>query len=190
MNHVLDHTVPAARHAWNAVDARDAALTLRTARPDDGPGILALIMTHREEGHLLPRTLSDVTAHAARFVIAERHEAIVACAELAPLSDDLAEVRSLVVDGEERGSGLGHALVDELRRRGAAAGFHRLCAFTHAPAWFLHMGFSIVPHLWLSEKVLTDCVRCPLFRHCGQYAVIAALDEPPILQPPASSRVS
>ena len=29
------------------------------------------------------------------------------------------------------------------------------------------MGFSIVPHLWLPEKVFTDCVKCPLFRPCG-----------------------
>jgi hypothetical protein len=44
------------------------------------------------------------------------------------------------------------------------------------------MGFSIVPHLWLAEKVFTDCVKCPLFRHCGQYAMVvplaAAADSP------------
>jgi hypothetical protein len=38
------------------------------------------------------------------------------------------------------------------------------------------MGFSIVPHLWLSEKVFTDCVKCPLFRRCGQYAMMVPLD--------------
>jgi hypothetical protein len=26
------------------------------------------------------------------------------------------------------------------------------------------------------EKVFTDCVRCPLFRSCGQHAVVLALD--------------
>ena len=36
------------------------------------------------------------------------------------------------------------------------------------------MGFSIVPHLWLPEKIFTDCVKCPLFRQCGQYAMVAA----------------
>ena len=38
------------------------------------------------------------------------------------------------------------------------------------------MGFSIVPHLWLTEKVFTDCVKCPQFRHCGQYAMVVPLD--------------
>jgi hypothetical protein len=38
------------------------------------------------------------------------------------------------------------------------------------------MGFSIVPHLWLPEKIFTDCVKCPQFRQCGQYAMIVPLD--------------
>ena len=66
--------------------------------------------------------------------------------------------------------------VDELRRRARREGFERLCAFTHAPGYFIHMGFSIVPHLWLSEKVFTDCVKCPQFRQCGQYAMVVPLD--------------
>ena len=55
-------------------------------------------------------------------------------------------------------------LVDELRRRARREGFEQLCAFTHAPGYFIQMGFSIVPHLWLPEKIFTDCVNCPLFR--------------------------
>jgi hypothetical protein len=34
------------------------------------------------------------------------------------------------------------------------------------------MGFSIVPHVWLPEKIVTDCHACPHFRQCGQYAVV------------------
>jgi hypothetical protein len=39
------------------------------------------------------------------------------------------------------------------------------------------MGFSIVPHLWLTEKVFIDCVKCPQFRQCGQYAMVVPLDQ-------------
>jgi hypothetical protein len=38
------------------------------------------------------------------------------------------------------------------------------------------MGFSIVPHSWLFEKVMTDCLKCPHFRKCGQYAMVVPLD--------------
>jgi hypothetical protein len=41
----------------------------------------------------------------------------------------------------------------------------------------VRLGFSIVPHLWLREKVFTDCVGCPLFRSCGQHAMMLKLDE-------------
>jgi amino-acid N-acetyltransferase len=85
-------------------------------------------------------------------------------------------VRSLAVDKSARGERVGVMIVDELRRRARREGFEKLCAFTHAPSYFIHMGFSIVPHLWLTEKIYTDCVKCPHFRQCGQYAMVVPLD--------------
>ena len=38
------------------------------------------------------------------------------------------------------------------------------------------MGFSIVPHAWLLEKVFTDCLKCSLFKTCGQYGMVVPLD--------------
>jgi amino-acid N-acetyltransferase len=136
-----------------------------------------LITANLDEGRLLPRTLAEIKTHADRFVIGVRGRTIVGCAELAPLSAHVAEVRSLAVDGRARGTGVGTSLVDELRRRARRDGYEKLCAFTHAPGYFIGMGFSIVPHLWLLEKIFTDCVKCPLFRHCGQYAMVTPLDD-------------
>ena len=85
-------------------------------------------------------------------------------------------MRSLAVAGQARGNRVGVLIVDELRRRARCDGFEKLCAFTHAPGYFIHMGFSIVPHLWLTEKIFTDCVKCPHFRQCGQYAMVVPLD--------------
>jgi amino-acid N-acetyltransferase len=151
-------------------------VTLRTAEPSDAKKLFALIQAHMAEGHLLPRTLAELTVHANRFVVAVKARKIVGCAELAPLSAHVAEVRSLAVDAAARGGRVGVTIVDELRRRARRAGFEKLCAFTHSPRYFIHMGFSIVPHLWLAEKVFTDCVKCPLFRTCGQYAMVVPLD--------------
>ena len=151
-------------------------ITLRTAEPSQAPAIHALITANLEEGHLLPRTLGELVVHAARFVVATHGKRVVGCAELAPLSQTVAEVRSLAVDRGERGSGVGTAIVDELGRRARREGFDTMCAFTHTPGYFIHMGFSIVPHLWLPEKIHTDCVKCPLFRQCGQYAMVVPLE--------------
>jgi amino-acid N-acetyltransferase len=152
-------------------------ITLRTAAASDAKKLHTLIQANLEEGHLLPRTLGELAIHAERFVVAVKARRIVGCAELAPLSPHVAEVRSLAVDGSARGSRVGVAMVDELRLRARREGYEKLCAFTHAPRYFIHMGFSIVPHLWLTEKVFTDCVKCPQFRQCGQYAMVVPLDQ-------------
>jgi len=148
---------------------------MRQATLDDAEALHALIGAHLTEGRLLPRTLDELRQHAGRFIVAEHRGRIQACAELAPLSPRVAEVRSLVVAGHFRRVGLAARLVDELRDRAKQAGFDQLCAFTHDARFFVRQGFSIVPHVWLPEKIATDCLTCPLFRRCDQYAMILPL---------------
>lgn len=205
MNTALITNQPAADRAHTRprrgrVQVRRSAETtvLRTAQPADAIAIHGLIEAHLAEGHLLRRSLSELTTHAARFIVAVRetpaspkraagHRAseggarrpgtvdIVGCAELAPLSGRVAEVRSLVVDRSARSLGIGRRLVEELRRKAARDGFETLCAFTHDAGYFVRKGFSIVPHVWVPEKIALDCHECALFRRCGQHAVVLPL---------------
>jgi amino-acid N-acetyltransferase len=156
---------------------RRGPVIIRSADASHAKRLHALITANLDEGHLLPRTLPEIKTHADRFVIGMRGSTIVGCAELAPLGAHLAEVRSLAVDAKERGSGVGTSLVEEVRRRARRDGYEKLCVFTHAPGYFIEMGFSIVPHLWLLEKLFTDCRTCPRFHHCGQYAMVVLLDD-------------
>lgn len=150
-------------------------MTIRSARPEDAAAIYALIEANRERGHLLPRTLPDISARIHRFVVADREGTVAGCGELARLSADVAEVRSLVVDEPWRGNGVASKLVSALHRRARLDGHARLCAFAHDPVPFMRLGFSIVPHAWLPEKISADCAQCALFRHCGQYALMVSL---------------
>jgi amino-acid N-acetyltransferase len=158
---------------------RRRPVTIRSADPSHAKRLHALITANLDQGRLLPRTLPEIKTHAHRFVIGVRGRTVVGCAELAPLGAHVAEVRSLAVDGGELGIALGASLVDELRRRARRDGYEKLCVFTHTPGYFIGMGFSIVPHLWLLEKLFTDCMTCPHFRHCGQYAMVVPLDDAP-----------
>jgi amino-acid N-acetyltransferase len=153
----------------------DAPIVIRTASARDADAIHELIDEHLTEGHLLRRELGEILVHAHRFVVAAQDDEVLGCAELAPLSNAVAEVRSMVVTREARGGGVGRRIVNELVRRAMVAGFDKLCAFTHSPAYFVHLGFSIVPHAWLPEKIVTDCHACSQFRRCGQYAVVRSL---------------
>jgi N-acetylglutamate synthase-like GNAT family acetyltransferase len=154
---------------------RGEEVLLRTASATDAAAIHALIVEHLAEGRLLPRDRDEIAMHAHRFVLAIRDGRVMACAELAPLSRRVAEVRSLVVHRTARGLRVGSELVNELVDRATTGGFEKLCAFTHAPSFFVRRDFSIVPHVWLPEKIVADCHTCPHFRQCGQYAVIRAL---------------
>ena len=150
-------------------------IQLRTGEPGDAAAIHGLITANLSVGHLLPRTFEDVESHAGRFMVAVADGVVVGCGELAPLSPEVAEVRSLVVEEARRGQRLGVALVNALADRAREMGYVTLSAFTHQPAHFIRLGFSIVPHVWVPEKIAHDCVGCAQFRHCGQYAVTLSL---------------
>ncbi len=152
-----------------------AAVVVRDATVADVAAIESLIAAHVADGHLLPRAAAEIAAHASRFVVASAGERVIGCADIAPLSAAVAEVRSLVIGEEARGLGVGVRLLTELVERSTTAGFRTLCAFTTAPGFFIQMGFSIVPHSWLPEKIQTDCRSCARFRACGQYAVMLPL---------------
>jgi amino-acid N-acetyltransferase len=149
--------------------------TIQRGRPDQAEAMHALIMGALDEGHLLPRSLDDLRRHAERFLVIMAGDILVGCAELAPLSGTVAEVRSLVIDGAHRGKRLGPALIESLGATARREQFGTLCAFTHEATHFVRLGFTIVPHTWLPEKIATDCVACPKFRACGQYAVALPL---------------
>jgi hypothetical protein len=46
-----------------------------------------------------------------------------------------------------------------------------------------------VPHVWMQEKIFTDCVKCQHFRRCGQYAMVAPLDAAPADAPELQARL-
>jgi amino-acid N-acetyltransferase len=148
---------------------------LRPATVADAAALHRLIAENLELGHLLPRTMEDLEQNAGRFIVADADNAVVACAELAPLGETVAEVRSLVVHQDYRGRRIGSELVHHIAGAANDRGFSTLCAFTHEPAHFVRLGFSIVPHMWVPEKIAHDCTSCPLFRRCGQYAVTLTL---------------
>lgn len=151
------------------------AILVRTARPGDTRGVHRLIARHTGAGQLLPRTLRDVSEHVHRFMVATARGRIVGCAELAPLSPSVAEVRSFVVTSRSRGRGVGRSILDALRARARRRHFEQLCAFTHSAEYFLRLDFQVVSHASVPEKIEADCRTCASFGHCGQYAMVSDL---------------
>ena len=153
-----------------------ASVEIRPAGRPDVAAISRLVTANVGLGHLLPRSAEEIGRHVSRFLVASLNGTMVGCGELAPLSGRLSEVRSLVVTTGSRGAGIGTAVLAELVAGARRQGVPRLCAFTHVPHPFVAIGFSIVPHTWLPEKIMTDCQGCEWFRRCQQYAVVIEFD--------------
>ena len=123
MNATLRHASPA------------PMLGFRQAARPDAEAIHRLIVDNLEAGHLLPRTLEDVTDNIARFTVAVIDDAVIGCAELAPLSPVVAEVRSLVVTERSRGQHIGPQTGVALGGgRGGARFFHALRVYSRSGA--------------------------------------------------------
>ena len=149
---------------------------IRPAGLPDAAAISRLVTANVGLGHLLPRTPEEIGRHVSRFLVATLNGTVIGCGELAPLSKRLSEIRSLVVTTGSRGAGIGTAVLAALVAGARRQGVPRLCAFTHLPHPFVTIGFSIVPHTWLPEKITTNCQGCVWFRRCEQTAVVLELD--------------
>jgi len=153
----------------------DSAIEVRPAAPDEAADLFRLISDNLENGHLLPRPLGEIVLHVPSFLVSAGSTGVVGCAELARLGPGLAEVRSLVVADTHRNQGVGTRLLSRTIETAQCQGYKKLCAFAYNPHLFIRLGFSIVPHTWVPEKISTDCHRCVWFRRCLQYAVALEL---------------
>ncbi len=121
-------------------------LTIRPARADDLPAILALL-----EAADLPR--AGVREWLPRFVVAERAGVVVAAAGL-EVYGRAGLLRSVVVSPALRRGGLGGALTDRIAADAAGAGVRVLYLLTTtAASYFPRLGFHPIAREALPEAI-------------------------------------
>lgn len=147
----------------------------RLARPADAPAIYTLIAHYAAQGLLLPRSEEEISVHIGRFLVLEDETRIVGCVSLEPYSSGLAEIRSLAVDPDIRGRGLGARLLRHVLRVAKRRKIARVFAVTHAPEFFGRQGFLLSARQELPEKIARDCCTCPKEPTCKLVAVVATL---------------
>jgi amino-acid N-acetyltransferase len=147
----------------------------RRAKISDVTGIHSLVAHYAAQGFLLPRAAEEIHANIGHFIVQEENRRVLSCLSLESYTADLAEIRSIAVDPENRGQGLGARLIAsalaEARRRGIA----RVFAVTHAPKFFERQGFTAAARQSLTEKIERDCRTCSQQRTCKLVAVIATV---------------
>jgi N-acetylglutamate synthase-like GNAT family acetyltransferase len=147
----------------------------RRAKISNVPAIHSLVAHYAAQGLLLPRAAEEIRANIDHFIVQEDGHRVVSCLSLESYGADLAEIRSIAVNPENRGQGLGARLIAfalaEARRRGIA----RVLAVTHAPQFFERQGFTAAARQSLTEKIERDCRTCSQQRTCKLVAVIATV---------------
>ena len=155
----------------------------RRAKISDAPAIHSLVAHYAARGLLLPRAAEEIRANIGHFIVQEDRRGVVSCLSLESYGADLAEIRSIAVNPENRGRGLGARLIAsalaEARRRGIA----RVFAVTHAPEFFERQGFAAAARQSLTEKIERDCLACSQQRTCKLVAMIATVIPERVVMP-------
>ena len=150
-------------------------MNVHSAKISDAKAINALINSYAERDRMLFRSLADIYENLQTFIVAELDETIVGCCSLEVIWADLAEIKSLAIDGAYKGKGLGRALVAAAVEQAVKLGVPRVFALTLEPTFFEKSGFAIVEKEALPMKVWSDCARCSKQQNCDEIAVLKSV---------------
>jgi amino-acid N-acetyltransferase len=159
-----------------------SATLIRPASIHDVPRMSEIINSHAEFGRMLFKSYAQLYETLRDFAVYvdDASGRVVGVVGLAIIWADLAEVRSLAVDEQYRGKGIGKALVnwcvDEARRLHV----RRVMSLTYEQAFFEKLGFVVVEKESLPLKVWSDCVRCPKNDNCDEIAMVLSLHDVPV----------
>jgi amino-acid N-acetyltransferase len=153
---------------------------IRAATIYDVPRISEVINSHAELGKMLFKSHAELYEKLRDYSVYESDGNVIGCVALSIIWADLAEVRSLAVDDEYRGRGIGRKLVEWAADEARRLQIRRLMSLTYEQAFFEKLGFEVVSKDTLPLKVWSDCVRCPKRDGCDEIAMVRVLHDVPV----------
>jgi amino-acid N-acetyltransferase len=144
---------------------------IRKARLGDVLAIHALIKKAAESTPVIPRSQAALYDTLRDFYVYDRGEGIEGCCALHIVWADLAEIKSLSVDPECQGGGVGKALVMACLAEARHLEVPKVFALTAVTGFFEKLGFAQIEKHELPHKVWADCINCPQFPDCDELAV-------------------
>jgi len=149
---------------------------IRRATLRDVKSIHRLIAEQAQSGHILARAMSELYSQVKDFIVSEDDGSgeIVGCGALQIVWEDLAEIRSLAVQTEYQGQGVGTALIEALLEESGQMGVSKVFVLTYRPELFQRLGFALMDKGLLPHKIWADCIRCTKFPECDEIALVKA----------------
>jgi len=151
---------------------------LRKARIDDVKSIHRMINLSAGKGEMLPRSLMDIYSSLRDFFVyydEEKSQVVGICA-MNIIWENLAEIRSLCVEENYRGKGIGKNLVEACISEAITLGLFKVFTLTYKRDLFARLGFREVDRATLPEKIWSDCFRCSKYPdYCDETAMVMEL---------------
>jgi len=143
-------------------------LRIRKARMGDVESVHDLINRQARQGRMLARSRLELYENLRDFFVASERRRVYGAAALHISWESLAEIKSVAVSEESRGSGVGARLVQACLREASKLGASRVFVLTYVPEFFEKLGFARIDRSELPHRVWAECVRCAEFPDCGE----------------------
>ncbi|MEU4212082.1 amino-acid N-acetyltransferase [Streptomyces sp. NPDC026206] len=143
------------------MSALSKVVTVRRARTSDVPAVRRLINAYVRDRILLDKATVTLYEDIQEFWVAERDEdgTVIGCGALHVMWEDLAEVRTLAVDPDVRGGGVGHLVLDKLLQTARWLGVRRIFCLTFEVDFFAKHGFVEIGEAPVDGDVYSELLR-------------------------------
>ena len=139
-----------------------ATFTVRPARTSDVPLIQALVEPLAQKRILLGKDRVVLYEAVQEFRMAENEAGeVVGCGALHVMWEDLGEVRTLAVSQDWLGTGVGHALLQNIEQHAGELGLSRLFCLTFETAFFGRHGFQPISEDVVAPEVFAQLALSP-----------------------------
>ena len=135
-------------------------ISIRRATTADVRRIHAMREELSDTNVLLTLEMVDLFERVPEFMVAvDSADRVVGAGALHVMWQDLAEIRSMIVDPATRGQGIGHALVDALLAEAKALGVERVFCLTFETDFFAKHGFEPISDVPVDEATFEAMAR-------------------------------
>jgi amino-acid N-acetyltransferase len=139
--------------------ASDDGVLVRRARTADVRDIRRLVDAYTSGRRMLAKSLVTLYEDVSEFWVAERDGAVIGCGAVHVLWEDLAELRTVAVDGQWRGHRIGHRIVDVLLATARELGVRRVFVLTFETGFFGSFGFVEITGTPVPPEVYDELLR-------------------------------
>jgi amino-acid N-acetyltransferase len=132
---------------------------VRRARTSDVRAIRRLVDTYADDRRLLSKATVTLYEDVQEFFVADLDGRVVGCGALHVLWEDLAEVRTVAVDPDLRGAGVGHLVLSRLLDQAREIGVDRVFCLTFETGFFGRHGFVEIQGAPVGHEVFEQLLQ-------------------------------